>query len=425
MSQSIPSHFLVNNNNSCSNEDQKRNDISFSQQHQLDPLGNLGQQRAIIDQKDMFSFSDYIFPFTTFQQRRRNSATTLLPSSMPFYREQSLGYNNSSKEDNYLLHTIMQEEEDSDEISSSLGLLSRSTKPSSSIWNPTVKEDNDWSFQRYHEYNNNSRRTSMLSTVDDEINDIKERMRRFSLAPPLTSTSNDDPSSLFNIHNQRRHSFTGPTIFYNDTVSELAVKERLSEPPITDNLGKGTRLDSDIFNQKTTLFYVVEFKGGRSDLFYCQKNLNIHVNDLVIVEADRGHDLGKVTMEDITRQQLEEFYSKLKNISTEEKKWFTANEIYIKFIFRLARSDEISLLITKGQDEQKALIICQTKIKQKRLNMQVVDAEYQWDRRKLTFYFIAEKRVDFRELVRELFKLYKTRIWMYSATFLKSSHFTS
>jgi cell fate regulator YaaT (PSP1 superfamily) len=63
--------------------------------------------------------------------------------------------------------------------------------------------------------------------------------------------------------------------------------------------------------------------------------------------------------------------------------------------------------------------------------MEVIDAEYQWDRRKLTFYFIAEKRIDFRELVRELFRyvveymvcgfrlslrsrLYKTRIWMAS-----------
>lgn len=40
------------------------------------------------------------------------------------------------------------------------------------------------------------------------------------------------------------------------------------------------------------------------------------------------------------------------------------------------------------------------------------DNDFYRDRRKLTFYFVAEKRVDFRELVRELFKLYKTRIWM-------------
>lgn len=74
------------------------------------------------------------------------------------------------------------------------------------------------------------------------------------------------------------------------------------------------------------------------------------------------------------------------------------------------------------QDEVKALQLCQNKVRQKKLPMEVVDAEYQWwdsfffskhpglptfccrDRRKLTFYFIAEKRIDFRELVRELFR---------------------
>ena len=45
--------------------------------------------------------------------------------------------------------------------------------------------------------------------------------------------------------------------------------------------------------------------------------------------------------------------------------------------------------------------------------MEITDAEWQWDRRKLTFFYLADQRVDFRELVRELFRLYKTRIWMY------------
>lgn len=73
------------------------------------------------------------------------------------------------------------------------------------------------------------------------------------------------------------------------------------------------------------------------------------------------------------------------------------------------------------QDEVKALQLCQNKVRQKKLPMEVVDAEYQWwgfprvalsnvltlstrDRRKLTFYFVADKRIDFRELVRELFR---------------------
>jgi cell fate regulator YaaT (PSP1 superfamily) len=82
------------------------------------------------------------------------------------------------------------------------------------------------------------------------------------------------------------------------------------------------------------------------------------------------------------------------------------------------------MFVAKAQDELKALQLCQSKVKAKKLPMEVIDAEYQWcaplqsihtlvlilviwrfrDRRKLTFYFIAEKRIDFRELVRELFR---------------------
>ena len=77
----------------------------------------------------------------------------------------------------------------------------------------------------------------------------------------------------------------------------------------------------------------------------------------------------------------------------------------------------------KLQDEAKALELCRSKVRQRKLPMEVIDAEYQWyvdssslqgneltvvydrrDRRKLTFYFVADKRIDFRELVRELFR---------------------
>ena len=66
-------------------------------------------------------------------------------------------------------------------------------------------------------------------------------------------------------------------------------------------------------------------------------------------------------------------------------------------------------LAAKLSDEQKALQLCQTKVRAKNLPMKVIDAEYQWDRRKLTFYFMAEKRIDFRELVRELFRCVQCR----------------
>ncbi|KAF1803846.1 PSP1 C-terminal conserved region-domain-containing protein [Mucor lusitanicus] len=158
-------------------------------------------------------------------------------------------------------------------------------------------------------------------------------------------------------------------------------------------LGKGLAIDQLEPGQTV---YLVQFKGDyRSDWFYVQHDdkIRIQLNEMVIVEADRGYDLGKII--DISQTSCLE-----KGVTS------------IKRIFRHANPAELATHQLKQQDEQKALVICQAKIKQKNLNMEVVDAEYQWDRRKLTFYFKANERIDFRELVRELFKIYKTRIWM-------------
>ncbi|KAI7904084.1 PSP1 C-terminal conserved region-domain-containing protein [Cokeromyces recurvatus] len=210
-----------------------------------------------------------------------------------------------------------------------------------------------------------------------------------------------------------------------------------TDPKCFQDLGKGIpmhRLDPKV------PLYMVEFKGGRTDFFYVLDSKQFHpqVGDLVIVEADRGKDLGKVAVNTLTIEQVialeQKRQSQLQQVESntaaaaaaekekrEEEESAAAGssipvkaqrEIHIKRIFRLATSDEVNLLLVKGQDEHKALVVCQQKTKQRKLPMEVVDAEYQWDRRKLTFYFEAENRIDFRELVRELFKIYKTRIWM-------------
>ncbi|KAG0693339.1 PSP1 C-terminal conserved region-domain-containing protein [Suillus ampliporus] len=171
-----------------------------------------------------------------------------------------------------------------------------------------------------------------------------------------------------------------------------------SAAPLSD-LGKGVPLSSV---PASWPLFIVEFKAGRTDLFYLTDlSLDIRVGDLVIVEADRGKDLGKVVNDSITLKEVEAFQREQKE--------------------RVAFGGDGPMspggaghLVTKMQDELKALQLCQSKVRQKKLPMEVIDAEYQWDRRKLTFYFIAEKRIDFRELVRELFRLYKTRIWMAS-----------
>jgi cell fate regulator YaaT (PSP1 superfamily) len=175
------------------------------------------------------------------------------------------------------------------------------------------------------------------------------------------------------------------------------------------DVGKGVPL-SQI--PTSTALYIVEFKAGRSDLFYAADTLGgvVKKGDLVIVEADRGKDLGKVVNDSITPVQVQQLQQQQAELLPDIHRG--NKELHPKRIYRLAQPGEVAMLVTKSQDELKALQVCQTKVRQKKLPMEVVDAEYQWDRRKLTFYFVADRRIDFRELVRELFKIYKTRIWM-------------
>ncbi|CAO3591120.1 unnamed protein product [Absidia cylindrospora] len=170
--------------------------------------------------------------------------------------------------------------------------------------------------------------------------------------------------------------------------------------------------------QNTTL-YSVEFKAGRIDYFYvvCEPGTTVigkfQIGDLVIVEGDRGKDLGKIASGTLNVGNVEQFLNSGKQFKDDESSGSDKpKDAYMKRLYRLATTNEIDLLLEKDQDEMQALALCQQKVKLRNLPMSVVDAEYQWDRRKLTFLFVANRRIDFRELVKELFKIYKTRIWM-------------
>ncbi|KAF9908848.1 hypothetical protein EC991_009367 [Linnemannia zychae] len=200
-----------------------------------------------------------------------------------------------------------------------------------------------------------------------------------------------------------------------------------NHPNSSHHLGKGLTLHQ--LSHHGSL-YVVEFKAGRNDLFYVADNsgLSLKPGDLVMVEADRGKDLGKITNDSITPQNIQDLqrqHAEAAVIASQQDGVRAPKEIHPKRIFRLAHTSEITQLVTKNQDEVKATLVCQTKVRQKKLPMEVVDAEFQWDRRKLTFYFRADHRIDFRELVRDLFKIYKTRIWMYAVNPTMSSSTTA
>ncbi|KZS90365.1 PSP1-domain-containing protein [Sistotremastrum niveocremeum HHB9708] len=234
---------------------------------------------------------------------------------------------------------------------------------------------------------------------------------------PLSARSDFFPQSAMQQQQQQQHqpshtNYSQPTRHAQQNSGD---GQHLSE------LGKGVPLHSVPNNSP---LFIVEFKAGRTDLFYAlDPSVNIRVGDAVIVEADRGKDLGKVINDTITPAELDAWHQAAKNnpggpgigdgpISPGGAS--AKKEIHPKKIYNKAGPQDTQMLVTKIQDEHKALQLCQQKVKQKKLPMEVIDAEYQWDRRKLTFYFVADKRIDFRELVRELFRLYKTRIWMAS-----------
>ena len=136
--------------------------------------------------------------------------------------------------------------------------------------------------------------------------------------------------------------------------------------------------------------YLVEFKGSRREVFANPNCLGIRSSDYVAVQAERGEDLGKVSKK--VQKEVENLGRKPHNI------------------LRKATDEDLKKLIANREKEMECFKECQRMIAERSLEMKLVDVELQFDNHKLTFFFTAEKRVDFRELVKELAGTYKTRI---------------
>ena len=171
--------------------------------------------------------------------------------------------------------------------------------------------------------------------------------------------------------------------------------------------------------------YTVKFKRTQRNFIPASRvGFDIKLGCYVKVEADRGEDLG-IVVSKIPAEKLSGagrggyrppstagMGGDAGLMSTPTAAISAAGIADLKRIIRLASHDEVSLLAVKRDEEEELLRVCRSKVRQRGLPMNVVDAEYQFDRHKLTFFFEAEGRIDFRELVRDLFSMYKTRIWM-------------
>ena len=144
-------------------------------------------------------------------------------------------------------------------------------------------------------------------------------------------------------------------------------------------------------------FAEVSFKGTRRGYFRVDA-LDLSPGDRVIVQSDRGEDLGRVTA--------------LGSIA--ERKCSSsggcATPTPTLRVIRRAASEEVSRARHKTEDERRARLETRKHVARHGLKMKVTETEWQFDRKKLIIYFTAEKRVDFRALVRDLARAFRTRI---------------
>ncbi|RLD45192.1 MAG: hypothetical protein DRI86_05970 [Bacteroidetes bacterium] len=160
---------------------------------------------------------------------------------------------------------------------------------------------------------------------------------------------------------------------------------------------------SDInFVDQKRFFNIVEvrFKNNRKDFYRVPDNEIFRVGDIVAVESSPGHDIGIVSLSgEIVRLQM-------------KKKDIDLSNPYFKKIYRKARTSDIEKWTQASALEIPTMIGTRKAVMELGLEMKINDVEYQGDKTKAIFYYTAEGRVDFRELIKILAEKYSVRIEM-------------
>ena len=152
----------------------------------------------------------------------------------------------------------------------------------------------------------------------------------------------------------------------------------------------------------------VRFKGNRKEFFSWPSTEPLALHDSVIVEVDRGQDLGRVSA--VGPVAAKKCAGSCSGCSLAEAAAPPAPTEPLRSILRRATADDTAIAAQLHREEEDVRRRVMERVKSHTLPMKVSDAEWQWDRKKLTVYFTAEQRVDFRALVRDLASLFHTRI---------------
>ena len=175
--------------------------------------------------------------------------------------------------------------------------------------------------------------------------------------------------------------------YFTEGYSQLNVYDWLANIPLPPN--------SKSFN-----IVEIKFKGARKDFYLNSENIYLEKADIVVVETIGGHDTGHVSLTgELVRLQL-----KKHNIQTED---------VIKKIYRKATPGDIDKWKIAKDMESETMYKARIFAKDLGLKMKICDVDYQGDQSKATFYYTAERRVDFRELIVVMAKTFRIRIVMH------------
>jgi len=145
-------------------------------------------------------------------------------------------------------------------------------------------------------------------------------------------------------------------------------------------------------------FAEIRFKGTRKE-YYAYRDLDLRPGEYVVVQADRGEDLGEVSAVGIIAER-----------KCSSSSGGCATPAPDHSVVRVAGQDEVDRWTELRTDEHRVRSESRKLVTKHGLKMKVTEAEWQFDRSKLTIYFTAEKRVDFRQLVRDLARTFRARI---------------
>ncbi len=136
---------------------------------------------------------------------------------------------------------------------------------------------------------------------------------------------------------------------------------------------------------------IAQIRAREMGLIFCCRTGDILLKsgDLVIAEVERGIDYGQVVGEPVGVEEVDES---------------------VKKVIRVVNEADIKQIQENKKKAQEASVTCSKKIQEHKLEMKLVGSEYAFDRSKILFYFTAEGRVDFRNLVKDLAKIFKARI---------------